>query len=741
MSSRTLSSRMGAPQAAGRSNDLPAPRRREIPPAGSRLHPTAASEPGSAFHVNQGNHGFILFAVFLLVVQGALSCGESEKKRPTAWPDGLFLPDATTVLDSNLNDLGQAPDGLPNDVGGPKIELLSPDTTKPVVVSTMTVQAKVTDTEWVNTQSVTVTIQGKTPTTMVHTATPDVFEAKLDISSLNGQIRFWITAADMLGKKSTKIFVVTHDAGPSIVFISPSNGLSYREKATVQVQVVDTVDIESFSVKVGSEKVQLNAWNTDKRKQKYTGDLTFAKFLPPLSGKQVLTAEAVNINKAKSTASLTFYADDKGPIITIKSHKAGETIGGIIKLQADVTDTAGVVSSTVMCIIGNDADARTVKLTNSSTAPETYEGQFDTRTLKQTYLWPVMSFRATDSLGNESHLDIQVGLDNMPPILELDPPEDFFVAQFKNGYYECSRPFDPIGSDAVDDLQQAPQITTIRGRFQDKGNYIPSAKWVPIVGIDATTTFLYVLRDTTQALVYDSDGDGICDDINPEIIPTGSKPKANQAVAVKMEAIPAQGKADFRAPVGAVPAKDGSASDADSGSSSTGEKLHSVCSSWGSETKAPDPLCLTTPATVWIYYSTNKEPNIYTIPPIVSGSKSVTCGGLPFDFLANQVTDGWVCVAATAKDKLGNRGVSTPLRLYVNNSTSFTKPSDTLPATAGPPPNCTGTLDKVTGKVVTTTTCSFNNPRKGSDPKLKIYKCDTTMTHPQMYCHREALLE
>ena len=678
---------------------------------------------------------FLFLAASLVVFQAG--CGDSEKKRPLNWPDGYFPPDGPTVLDTSVADLGSLPDGLKVDPDGPVITILSPTAGVVVTSSTLTVKARIIDKDQVDQNSTSVKLQGGTAVSMTATTTPNEYEAKLDISLVKGKGRLIVSAKDLKGKSNDKVLEFTYDAGPTIKFTAPGAKSNHKSKVTVQVLVKDVVKITSFKVLVGAETVALKAVVPGDTQQVWTGDVIFSNYKPPLSGSQVLTAEATNKNGARSTASLQFNVDDAGPTILITSQTAGTLIGGVIQLSATVTDAAGVLASSVKCVIGNGKTIQTITLVNSTGAPTVFTGQFDTRTLSQTFLWPVMSFRATDKLGNEAHNDIQVGLDNGKPIMEMDPPEDFHMSKKKQTIVECSRPFDPVGDDAASDLQQVPQVTFLRGRFQDQGNDINSAPWVPISGLDNASVFLYVLDDTSQALVYDNDGDGWCDDINPEVVPLASKPGPTEAVAVNLAPAATTGAADFRSPYFGTLIGDAGTVD---GGSTSQNLPPAACHTWGGASKAPDPLCLAGPMSVMIPYAGTKTPAIYTIPPVGGAKTGYTCSGLPFDFKANKISDGWVCVAATIKDKLGNRGVTPPIRLYVNNATSFTKPSDTLPAGAGVAPNCTGTMNKATGKVITSKPCKFRNPREGSVPKMGVYKCNANMTKKQMFCHNEVLI-
>jgi len=642
----------------------------------------------------------------------------------TGFPDGMKydlgpnidrgpIPDGVEVL----------PDGLKYSPEGPKIEIQAPEEGKVVLGTVMTVKAKITDSDGVNPDKVEVFIDNK-PYKMTSTAY-EIYEAKVDVSSLEFFL-LYITAEDMVGNGNTsKWLQLVRDGGPKITVLAPGEGSYHKGSLPVQVIVTDKGSIAGFEARIGSVKLtQLTDQEKKKQKQTWVGTVKFddAMFGTGLKGTQVIAFTASNANQATTIVTRTFIIDDQGPDIAIKSHNPGDLVGGVIKLVADVTDQAGVIAATVKVVIGNNLDQRTVVLTAAKGGNE-YSGQFDTRTLSQYDLWPVMSFRASDVLGNEAHQDIQVGLDNGQPILELDPPADFYIIEKKDQAYLCSHPFDPVGPLAANDGQLVPQIRSIRARIEDQGNHVPSATWVPIAAINPATVWLYVLDDTTKALVADTTGDGYCDAINPNVVPQGTSPQPGEAVAVNLIEISPTGKADFTPDTSPLP---------------------SFCSSWGDEEDPPEPICKGVVATVAQHYEVSLAA-IYTIPPVVSACYK--CLGLPFDFLANSFNDGWVCAAATANDALGNEGVSPPIRLYVDKKAYG---AGTGPGGA---PDCTGTLDKATGKVDAAKPCKFRDPRDPSysaNSGCTYNKCDncssyacpfgTELEFPQTFCHCAGLL-
>jgi hypothetical protein len=124
----------------------------------------------------------------------------------------------------------------------------------------------------------------------------------------------------------------------------------------------------------------------------------------------------------------------------------------------------------------------------------------------------------------------------------------------------------------------------------------------------------------------------------------------------------------------------------------------------GTDAKPPDALCLATSLTVAIK-TCYGEAALYTIAPVLPADKW-ECVGLPFDLKANSFQAGWVCAGAIAKDKLGNRGVSPPIRLWYDPSQTA-QGWQPLPSGIPAAPSCTGTLVKATGKVDGTIPCTY----------------------------------
>lgn len=695
---------------------------------------------------------------YLVALGFVLSCsaihgGCSDNKKNPPWPDGLVGheagADGISYMDFVPSDVGFAPD-LVVDKDGPVIAMLNPKQGDVVKGTVLKVQAKITDPLVVDDQKVQVTLKGGSTAKMSLSSTADVYEALLDISGVMSNAMLWVEAWNLKGKKSAAVVIFSRDPGPSIVISSPSEGSRHRASISLQVIVNDAkFDIKSFEARIGTVTLDFLQKSTppgkpegDTKSQLWTGTVKFDddRFKPALTGTQVITATATNSNDATTSANRSFIVDNDGPAIVPVSHQPGKLIGNIIHIQATISDPAGVLPSSVLCVIGNKLDTRKVALSLAAGSTDQYEANFDTRTLTQYDLWPVMSFRAADMLGNESHTDIQVALDNGAPIIELDPPVSYHYATRKDGQILCSLPFDPLGCDAVDDLRAVPQLLKLRARIEDQGNYVPSAQWIPVSTVNAASAKMFLLGPPNGAssapakpLFVDTDGDQFCDSLNPEVDPLSSNPQPDAAVAVGLIPVPAGGSA-FMGSTGfktcTVPGDCPTGQTCITSSAGTKVCLPYGCDGTGEDTKPPQALCAETLYCDCAYKTAGAcppdncaqrlsvaiktdygDPALYTIAPVTADKWQ--CVGLPFDFRANNFNKGWVCAGVVASDTLGNRGISPPIRLWYDqdlkahgSTTVYAKEPQPLPDGIPAAPNCTGTL---VGGTVTNTPCQFRD--------------------------------
>jgi hypothetical protein len=538
------------------------------------------------------------------------------------------------------------------------------------------------------------------------------FAAPIDLSNVNtGDYQLIVTAATSGGTKGMAVSPVRVDAGPRIEINSPKENGSYKDSLTIQVLIDSapfgpTMNVEAS---IGAQSITLNQTGAPNT---YEALVELLGLAAPLQGEQVFKVSATNVAGTRTEARVRFTIDNKGPEITETEPKEGSVVGGILRIRARVNDQSGVLGNSVVAIIGNRQDVNFKVELKPEAETGLYSGLFDSARLTACkpapdsslcIVFPNLSFRASDRAGNESSVAYDIGVDNHPPVADLTPPGNLRIVRYDTEQKRlvCSWPFNPIGEyekigDMPRDLCAVPQVFDMRARIEDFGNRADGLKFAPVSGVDPATTALYVLADTSQPLVVDVDGDGVCDAINPKLIPTTKGPtQSNEVLTVRFAPVPPKGSADFTPdPSLTTPAGGLTSPPCNPGRSPTG----------------PRRLCGAQPQNVVIGYpaAVGPSPSIWAIEPITANEP--WCVGSQFDTYANKIPEGWACFAAAATDKLGSTGVSNPLRVWI----SYKWPVGELPAggptcppappRAGGAPNCTGSFNRQTG-VVTSTPC------------------------------------
>jgi len=481
-------------------------------------------------------------------------------------------------------------------------------------------------------------------TTYVYAETP------VDVSGLpSGAYELHLTATTLGGSTGTAVRGFRIDSGPTITITKPAQGMAYKGSIAAQVTISDAIfaPISGVTMSVGSH-VLTPSGPTGTPANQWTTLIDFTAYMPPLDGEQLFAVSATNSNGTKTSASVRFVIDNQGPSIGMTVPAVGTIIGSITTIAAVVTDPSSVLDSSVVAVVAHGDESFTVKLDPDPTMAGRYSHQFDTRLFNIHDLYPTVSFRASDLLGNESSIGYTVALDNTPPVADLDPSSHFRVRVKNPGGWSCSWEFDPLGSDSVDDGEKTAQIFDVRARVEDRGNtpFSGGADIIPISLVDPGRVELLVLDDTSQPLVVDSDGDGVCDKINPLLVPTTTPMSSKDALLVNLIPIASVGHADL------------------TGDPSILNDPTLPCFP-GSDAAHPDPLCYTTDLTMAIPYTSGAEPAIWTLAPVVPSG--LQCVGNQFDAFANNLHDGWSCMAVRAADKLGNMQVSRVLRVCVDH--------------------------------------------------------------------------
>jgi hypothetical protein len=604
-------------------------------------------------------------------------------------------------------------DGGMMDPNGPIIEIVSPLPVPPAMVAevgsnTLVVRAKITAQGGRTLASDTLKLAvptstgGVSTTLMSLTATKDVYEGTADVGGLNsGSTNFVVEAKDSAGNASSKVVDYIHDGGPKIIFLSP-NAPTAKGSTTLDVLLQDTLHTVSkvkATIRVDGDVIAANTAPTMISATLFQATTTIdfndtMKFSPALVGPQIVTVEAENSSGVKNRASKQFIVDNAGPAIVIDKPTPGQFVGGVVTVQATLTDVSPINASSVKAVFANDP-TKVVNLTETAPNSGKYAGDFDVRQLPKTMVLPTVSVRADDVLGNHGETAEVIVIDTTRPRMELDPP---WIRAYKADATtaQCSRLFDPVGSEAVNDGEVLPQMLSIRARIEDRGNWAPGLTVERLSGIDLSSVDLLVVPAANGPLVVSTDMDDMCDELNPALQPTSSITMSNQALAVRLVNIPRGGLPDYT------------------------ERIVSPAQKWQDlgcreigdlSPTPPGPLCPLAQTLMTFAMPAYADPlllsSIWAIPPVTTLASE--CVGYQLDSL-NTIPDGPACISVRARDNAGNVNVAPPLRICINH----TGGGATGPCAGFNPNtlNCTGKWDQVNQRVIMSSTCT---PHKSTE--------------------------
>jgi hypothetical protein len=606
--------------------------------------------------------------------------GDSSADGTADGVDAVALPPSITVTVDTASL-------LPPGDGGVADALIVPASYGPKPVVTVTVVSHSGDMRADDVSSVTASLNDSLTGTPAATAklarseTDSVPESNttrfifsdvpLDLSKVaTGAYDLVLTATTVGGTSAKTTVTLWVDTGPTLVVKSPTEGGYYKGSAPVEANVTQpkfAITLVTMALGQGSP-VPL----TQTSNGVYKGTIDFNSFVPPLEGDQLVTVRAYDENGIQTVVVRRFVSDDTGPSLGGMSPGIGSMIGSVIPIKVTVDDPAGVDTSSVVAVVGNGDRNFEVALMLPAAGGKTYSSLFDTTKLPSYALFPTISFRARDVLGNESTVSYELSLDNTPPTVDLDPPRVRRLKDFGGGLWSCSWACDPLGPDAVDDGDVVTQLFDVRARAEDNGNtpLTGNADFIPIGGVDQGRVQLLILSNTSRPLVVDTSNppDGFCDDVNPDLVPTTRPQTDNDAQLINMVAMGPIQNADFSPDPSATCSR-----------VSGGTPPDSFCQTTRNDSKAQFQSFTSTPhcntMTDVLSYA-GKLPSIYTIGPIVGDG--LQCAGRQFD-ASNNLKDGWACLAAVASDTLGNKQVSRPIRICVMATLSSKACSDFKP--------------------------------------------------------------
>ena len=601
---------------------------------------------------------------------------------------GIDLSSSDTAEPGDLAGPTGDMSAIVNPPGSPVIEIVSPMLpTEDVKGNQLKLRVKVTSPTGKPIFAVSfVTNDSSTVVTSLNPVGTDLYEGSRDISGAGPMGDLQITAEDSTKLQAKLNSTFRHDRGPTITFIQPTDAPT-KGTGQVRVTVFDalypTIDPTKVVATVRTTGDVTLAPEAGSNPLQLSGTINYSSFSPPLDGAQTITVQAQNSQGTISKATRSFTVDNAGPDIVLVSPVAGSFAGGIVQIEATITDISNINDGTVVAVFAGNA-AYSTSLTRATPTATKFTGSFDIRTLGTLYVFPTISIRADDLLGNHGELAVAIVVDNTPPILSLDPPKMRVGTLLPTGL-QCSNLFDPLGAESVSDGQVVPQIIAVKARIEDRGNFQPGLLVERISDLDLGSIRMVAVPAPlgSEIVAVDTNGDGVCDDVNPALVPTsGMVAASNQSIQLAMTGLTSVGTADYYVPGPA--------------------QTVAGCTTVGVVGATPTPLLCSQSGTQMTYalqQPAEPKPAIFTIPPV--DSTATGCIGYQFDTL-NRMPEGPACLVVAASDNTGNQTVSAPMRICIKRTSAVGHPCNTWT-----PPNCTGTYNRATN----TTTATPCTPR------------------------------
>jgi hypothetical protein len=651
-----------------------------------------------------------LLGLTLLSSALVIGCGDSLKPgEPGPGSDGGGDTPGSDMAGRDSGPIAMQDMRGQNMPGSPNIVVTSPAEGSEIAGDTLTVTATITPTSNMpvdaNSVIISITPPGKgVVTAAMHlTPTANVFTGSIslaDVPSGKGAT-FTVTAASTGGLEASVTVTYTHDHGPVIQFYQPTDKAvkgTFNVEFTVDDTLYPITDISKVSAGIRTQgDVQLTVV-PGATPFRVTALVDATKFNPELDGNFIITARATNSKGTVGTGTQKLVVDNAGPIISDIKPIAGSYVGGTIQLSATIQDkdmVSEVNKTTVVVVFGNDPTDEDHVAHLTAAGNNSYVGEFDVGKLSTSFVLPTVSVRADDVLGNHTEVAHTLIVDNTRPWVSMDQRTLMRVAKLNTQkQYECSQLFSPLGTDVAVEAATVPQVFTLRARAEDHGNWAPGLKVIRYSSLSPTQApKLFAIPDnrtTPVPLAVDTDNDGFCDDVNPDLLPT-TENQSGQALSLVLTPITKAGAPDYTKSA-TVPA----------GCDVVGEDNF----------PGVDLLCQLAGTTMYytVPYPDEHYVNpIFTIPPI--GGDEAGCVGFQFDSL-NNLPEGPTCFVTRAVDFTGNVNVSFPLHLCIDRGGGKC-PSGWYDATS-----CTGKWDKVQKKIVAGT-CTEGPTFPRSTPEIR----------------------
>lgn len=495
----------------------------------------------------------------------------------------------------------------------------------------------------------------------VNAAADDVYEAQFELRAQpNGLLRFRCVARDLAATPNvtTATLDTLLDLGPKIEVKDPREP-SYALKTPVPIKFTVSPDpiteddplaaIDSVKVLVSGVEIEVEEDATTPGLYQTSVDFDdrtrFA--VPPDSAQiSVVAANKRTPVAAVRTVKSDIVIDGKGPTIVVKEPAEGQIVHGKRELKVEVTDPSGVKASSLIANINNGL----LVLKDWEGVAPTFTHSFDTS--EYTTLTRLsIEVSATDGVGNQTTTTRIIRLDNLPPVISLNPP---LIREWrKNGNnIECSALFDPVG-DAPNDGDRLTSYGYFRALVEDKTNEPPYDPNEPdpilyIAGVANETVEVHLQRDLSIPLLIDTNNDGICDEINDKEEDGTLLPEAKRPRKIVLSPVTPTGSAWYRLQ--------------DEESEDNAACYAPTSASPVVQPSVPNTVCPLSPSFTRVIpaRTEGRPPAVYALRP--TNTSTGACTGDYWE-LAQIANPGWNCVAARVEDKVGNVGISEPLRI------------------------------------------------------------------------------
>ena len=477
----------------------------------------------------------------------------------------------------------------------------------------------------------------------------------------DGAVTFVCSASDesVAANTATANLPTFVDHGPAVTLKNPAPASAHAltpailfKFSVLPVLLTDAdkfADVTAVSLKVNNVEIEgVAAHEVPSTPGEYAVSIDLndpSIFSPTPTGAVPVRIIATNARGTVRSGDFTFDVDSLGPVIQITAPAIpNEFVRGKVTLAFTVNDTpAGVDPATVQVVLNTVPHFFDPKNLWTNPTPNTFTYTFDTLEFTGKVQLTVV-IHADDLAGNSSNAaQILYYLDNVPPIIDMAPPDVQEVVYQSEVVSWCSEPFAPLG-DSPKDLDVIQTFTRPRAILWDVGNSAQDQDAFYYSGIDNkdtnTVPHLYFQTDPTKPLLKYSDptkhGE-FCNAIADETLP----------LVTLVPLVPA-GVAYF--PKEAT--------------------SHSGVCGAGTETPISTPSKPLCPGGKGLSRVIQHNAGLVN-PPVpvvyVIAPDAQQCTGTQFEITNVATKDGWICAAVSAIDITGNRAVSAPLHLCLDS--------------------------------------------------------------------------